>query len=45
MNNHIALVTGSNRPVAEGAVGVVWAATLEDTGSTGGFFRDTQPIA
>ena len=33
------------RPVAEGAQGIVWAATLPDNGSTGGFFRDGQPIA
>jgi NAD(P)-dependent dehydrogenase (short-subunit alcohol dehydrogenase family) len=32
------------RPVAEGAAGVVWAATLPDTGPTGGFFRDGQPL-
>jgi NAD(P)-dependent dehydrogenase (short-subunit alcohol dehydrogenase family) len=32
------------RPVAEGAASVVWAATLEDGGPTGGFFRDGQPI-
>ena len=28
------------RPVAEGAAGVVWAATLPDDGPTGGVFRD-----
>jgi NAD(P)-dependent dehydrogenase (short-subunit alcohol dehydrogenase family) len=28
------------RPVAEGAAGVVWAATLPDNGPSGGFFRD-----
>lgn len=32
------------RPVAEGAAGIVWAATLPDTGPTGGFFRDQYPI-
>jgi NAD(P)-dependent dehydrogenase (short-subunit alcohol dehydrogenase family) len=32
------------RPVAEGAKGIVWAATLPDDGPTGGFFRDGQPI-
>ncbi len=32
------------RPVADGAAGVVWAATLADDGPTGGFFRDRQPI-
>jgi NAD(P)-dependent dehydrogenase (short-subunit alcohol dehydrogenase family) len=33
------------RPVAEGAAGIVWAATLPDGGPTGGFFRDRRPIA
>jgi NAD(P)-dependent dehydrogenase (short-subunit alcohol dehydrogenase family) len=33
------------RPVADGAAGVVWAATLPDDGPTGGFFRDARPIA
>ena len=32
------------RPVAEGAAGIVWAATLPDAGPTGGFFRDGKPI-
>ena len=32
------------RPVADGAAGVVWAATLPDDGPTGGFFRDGQPL-
>ncbi|WP_019932596.1 SDR family oxidoreductase [Nocardia sp. BMG111209] len=32
------------RPVAEGAAGVVWAATLPDSGPTGGFFRDGRPL-
>ncbi|WP_344443171.1 SDR family NAD(P)-dependent oxidoreductase [Kitasatospora nipponensis] len=32
------------RPVAEGAAGVVWAATLPEGGPTGGFFRDGRPI-
>ena len=32
------------RPVAEGASGIVWAATLPDDGPTGGFFRDRQRI-
>ena len=31
---------GGGRPVAEGAKGVVWAATLPKKGPTGGFFRD-----
>lgn len=32
------------RPVSEGAAGVVWAATIPDTGPTGGFFRDGKPL-
>jgi NAD(P)-dependent dehydrogenase (short-subunit alcohol dehydrogenase family) len=32
------------RPVADGAAGIVWAATLPDDGPTGGSFRDQQPI-
>ena len=32
------------RPVAEGAEGAVWAATLPNNGPTGGFFRDRRPI-
>jgi NAD(P)-dependent dehydrogenase (short-subunit alcohol dehydrogenase family) len=33
------------RPVAEGAAGIVWAATLPHGGPTGGFFRDRKPIS
>jgi NAD(P)-dependent dehydrogenase (short-subunit alcohol dehydrogenase family) len=33
------------RSVAEGAAGIIWAATLPDNGPTGGFFRDGKPIA
>jgi NAD(P)-dependent dehydrogenase (short-subunit alcohol dehydrogenase family) len=33
------------RPVADGAAGIVWAATLPEDGPTGGFFRDGRPIA
>lgn len=36
---------GGGRPVAEGARGIVWAATLPPDGPTGGFFRDGQPIS
>ncbi|MEM9514711.1 MAG: SDR family oxidoreductase, partial [Actinomycetota bacterium] len=36
---------GGGRPVADGAAGIVWAATLPDDGPTGGFFRDQNPIA
>ena len=32
------------RPVAEGAAGIVRAATLPDDGPTGGFFRDGRPL-
>ena len=31
------------RPVSRGAAGIVWAATLPDSGPTGGFFRDGKP--
>ena len=30
------------RPVAEGAKGIVWAATLTNNGPSGGFYRDAQ---
>jgi NAD(P)-dependent dehydrogenase (short-subunit alcohol dehydrogenase family) len=33
------------RPVADGAAGIVWAATLPDDGPSGGFYRDQQPLA
>jgi NAD(P)-dependent dehydrogenase (short-subunit alcohol dehydrogenase family) len=32
------------RSVDEGARGIVWAAALEHSGPTGGFFRDGKPI-
>jgi len=32
------------RPVADGASGILWAATLPDNGPTGGFFRDGKPL-
>ncbi|MFJ5711364.1 SDR family oxidoreductase [Streptomyces sp. NPDC093105] len=32
-------------PVDEGAASVVWAATLPDSGPTGGFFRHGEPLA
>jgi NAD(P)-dependent dehydrogenase (short-subunit alcohol dehydrogenase family) len=32
------------RSVEEGAAGIVWAATLPDTGPSGGFFRDGKPL-
>ena len=31
---------GAQKPVQEGAAGIVWLATLPDDGPTGGFFRD-----
>ena len=31
-------------PVADGAAGIVWAATLPNGGPTGGFFRDGKPL-
>lgn len=33
------------RPVADGAAGIVWAATLSKDGATGGFFRDGKPLS
>src|ERR1044072_5231351 len=35
---------GAPRTPAEGAAGIVWAATLPDDGPSGGFFRDGQPL-
>ena len=35
----------ANRTVEEGADGVVWAATLPNSGPTGGFFRDRRYVA
>jgi NAD(P)-dependent dehydrogenase (short-subunit alcohol dehydrogenase family) len=35
---------GADRSVAEGAASIVWAATLEEGGPSGGFFRDGQAI-
>jgi NAD(P)-dependent dehydrogenase (short-subunit alcohol dehydrogenase family) len=35
---------GASRTVEKGASGIVWAATLEDGGPNGGFFRDSRPI-
>jgi NAD(P)-dependent dehydrogenase (short-subunit alcohol dehydrogenase family) len=36
---------GAQKPVEDGAAGVVWLATLPDDGPTGGFFRDGKAIA
>jgi len=35
---------GAPRSVADGAAGIVWAATLPDSGPTGDFFRDGKPL-
>ncbi len=35
---------GDDRPAAEAAKGVVWAATLGADGPSGGFFRDGEPM-
>ena len=35
---------GAPRSVEEGARGIVWAATLPESGPTGGFFRDGNPL-
>ena len=35
---------GAPRSVAEGAEGIVWAATLPDNGPSGGFFRDRKAL-
>jgi len=35
---------GAPRSVAEGAAGIVWAATLPDDGPSGGFFRDGEQL-
>jgi NAD(P)-dependent dehydrogenase (short-subunit alcohol dehydrogenase family) len=32
------------RPVADGARGIVWAATLPNNGPSSGFFRDREPL-
>lgn len=36
--------SAASRSVEQGASGIVWAATLPETGPTGGFFRDGKPI-
>ena len=33
------------RTVEKGTASVIWAATLPDSGPTGGFFRDGVPLA
>jgi NAD(P)-dependent dehydrogenase (short-subunit alcohol dehydrogenase family) len=37
--------SGATRSVEEGAEALVWAATLPNSGPTGGFFRDRSPVA
>ena len=37
--------SGATRSVEEGAEALVWAATLPNSGPTGGFFRDRQPVS
>jgi NAD(P)-dependent dehydrogenase (short-subunit alcohol dehydrogenase family) len=37
--------SSASRATAEGAAGIVWAATLDAAGPSGGFFRDGSPIA
>ena len=36
------MAAGRARPVPDGARGIVWAATLNDDGPSGGFYRDNQ---
>ena len=36
--------SAANRSVEKGASGIVWAATLDEGGPNGGFFRDSKPI-
>jgi NAD(P)-dependent dehydrogenase (short-subunit alcohol dehydrogenase family) len=36
---------GAQKPVEDGAAGIVWLATLPDDGPTGGFFRDGRSVA
>lgn len=35
---------GAQKPVEDGAAGIVWLATLPDDGPSGGFFRDGRPL-
>ena len=42
--SHAGTAERGARPVAEGARGVVWAASLPPDGPTGGFFRDGEPL-
>lgn len=42
--SHAGATEAGARPVAEGAAGVVWAATLPEGGPSGGLFRDGQEL-
>lgn len=35
---------GAQKPVEDGAAGIVWLVTLPDDGPSGGFFRDGAPV-
>jgi len=45
VNTDMGAQFGAKKPVQAGAAGIVWLATLPDDGPTGGFFRDSKPIA
>ena len=45
VNTDMGAPYGAQKPVEDGARGVVWLATLPDDGPSGGFFRDGRPIA
>lgn len=36
---------GAERELAEGVASILWAATLPESGPTGGFYRDGKPLA
>jgi len=39
---HPGMAARGARPVPEGAKGIIWAATLDEDGPSGGFYRDNQ---
>jgi NAD(P)-dependent dehydrogenase (short-subunit alcohol dehydrogenase family) len=45
VNTDMGAQFGAQKPVEDGARGVVWLAPLPDDGPSGGFFRDGRPIA
>ena len=45
VNTDMGGALGAQKPVEDGAAGIVWLATLPDDGPTGGFFRDGSPVA